>query len=64
VALHWRIHALAAGIMKFRTQGRNDEGLARFGELKEQVDKLADLLNEFGKKEEEGAMQAVQAMEN
>jgi EAL domain-containing protein (putative c-di-GMP-specific phosphodiesterase class I) len=45
VALHWRIHALAAGIMKFRAQGRNEEGLARLGELKDLVDKLADLLN-------------------
>jgi hypothetical protein len=45
VALHWRIHALAAGIIKFRAQGRNEEGLARLGELKDLVDKLADLLN-------------------
>jgi diguanylate cyclase (GGDEF)-like protein len=50
VALHWRIHALAAGIVKFHTQGRNDEGLARLGELKDLVDKLADLLNAFGQK--------------
>ena len=50
VALHWKIHALAAGIMKFHTQGRNDEGLARLGELKDLVDKLADLLNAFGQK--------------
>ncbi|MGA2890090.1 MAG: EAL domain-containing protein [Terracidiphilus sp.] len=50
VALHWRIHALAAGIVKFRTQGRNEEGMARLGELKDLVDKLADLLNAFGQK--------------
>jgi diguanylate cyclase (GGDEF)-like protein len=50
VALHWRIHALAAGIVKFHAQGRNEEGLARLGELKDQVDKLADLLNAFGQK--------------
>lgn len=52
VALHWRIHALAAGIVKFHTQGRNEEGLARLGELKDLVDKLADLLNTFGKRGE------------
>jgi len=52
VALHWRIHALAAGIVKFHTQGRNEEGLARLGELKDLVDKLADLLNAFGQKSE------------
>ncbi|MGD0830686.1 MAG: EAL domain-containing protein [Terracidiphilus sp.] len=50
IALHWRIHALAAGIVKFHTQGRNDEGLARLSELKDLVDKLADLLNAFGRK--------------
>jgi hypothetical protein len=52
VALHWRIHALAAGIVKFHTQGRDEEGLARLGELKDLVDKLADLLNAFGQKNE------------
>ena len=55
VALHWRIHALAAGIVKFHTQGRDEEGLARLGELKDQVDKLADLLNAFGEKGEDVA---------
>jgi EAL domain-containing protein (putative c-di-GMP-specific phosphodiesterase class I) len=50
VALHWRIHALAAGIVKFHAQGRVEEGIARLGELKDQVDKLADLLNAFGQK--------------
>lgn len=50
VALHWRIHALAAGIVKFHTQGRNEDGLARLDELKDLVDKLADLLNAFGHK--------------
>jgi EAL domain-containing protein (putative c-di-GMP-specific phosphodiesterase class I) len=53
VALHWRIHALAAGIVKFHTQGRDEEGLARLGELKDLVDKLADLLNAFGPKSED-----------
>jgi hypothetical protein len=53
VALHWRIHALAAGLVKFHVQGRNDEGLARLGELKDLVDKLADQLNAFGQKEPE-----------
>jgi diguanylate cyclase (GGDEF)-like protein len=53
VAQHWRIHALAAGIVKFHTQGRNEEGLARLSELKDQVDKLADLLNTFGRKDQE-----------
>jgi diguanylate cyclase (GGDEF)-like protein len=53
VALHWRIHALAAGIVKFHSQGRDEEGLARLGELKDLVDKLADLLNAFGRKSEE-----------
>jgi diguanylate cyclase (GGDEF)-like protein len=52
VALHWRIHALAAGILKLRSQGRNDEGLARLKELKDLVDKLADLLNVSGQKSE------------
>ena len=50
VALHWRIHALAAGIVKFHNQGRNDEGLARLDELKDLVDKLADMLNSFGQR--------------
>jgi diguanylate cyclase (GGDEF)-like protein len=50
IALHWRIHALAAGIIKFHTQGRSDEGLARLSELRDLVDKLADLLNAFGRK--------------
>ncbi len=54
VALHWRIHALAAGIVKFHTQGRNEEGLARLGELKDLVDKLADLLNTFGQNSKDG----------
>jgi diguanylate cyclase (GGDEF)-like protein len=52
VALHWRIHALAAGIVKFHSQGRNEEGLARLAELKDLVDKLADLLNAYGMKSE------------
>ncbi|MGA2350157.1 MAG: EAL domain-containing protein [Terracidiphilus sp.] len=55
VALHWRIHALATGIMKFQTQGRNEEGLARLGELKDLVDKLADLLNASGQRDQEAA---------
>jgi hypothetical protein len=38
--------------VKFHTQGRNEEGLARLGELKDLVDKLADLLNAFGQKNE------------
>jgi len=50
VALHWKIHALATGIMKYRTYGRNDEALAHLRDLKDHVDKLADLLNAFGKK--------------
>lgn len=53
VALHWRIHALAAGIVKFHSQGRSEEGLARLDELKDLVDKLADLLNTFGQKTED-----------
>ncbi len=48
VALHWRIHALAAGILKFHSQGKSEEGLTRLDELKDLVDKLADLLNTFG----------------
>ncbi|MGD0799797.1 MAG: EAL domain-containing protein [Terracidiphilus sp.] len=52
IAVHWRIHALAAGMVKFHAQGRNEEGLARLGELKDLVDKLADLLNFFGQKSE------------
>jgi diguanylate cyclase (GGDEF)-like protein len=52
VALHWRIHALAAGIVKFHTQKRDEEGLARLPELKDMVDKLADLLNSFGQTSE------------
>jgi diguanylate cyclase (GGDEF)-like protein len=50
IALHWRIHALATGMVKFGTQGRAAEGMARLAELKELVDKLADLLNDFGQK--------------
>jgi diguanylate cyclase (GGDEF)-like protein len=54
VALHWRIHALAAGILKFRSQGKSEEGLTRLGELKDLVDKLADLLNAFGQEKISG----------
>ncbi|MFZ1086048.1 MAG: EAL domain-containing protein [Terracidiphilus sp.] len=59
VALHWRIHALAAGIVKFHAQGRNEEGLARLGELKDLVDKLADMLNAFGQKKDAVTMDEV-----
>jgi hypothetical protein len=63
VALHWRIHALAAGIVKFHAQGRDEEGLARLGELKDLVDKLADLLNAFSPKSAEVELEeAVQAL--
>lgn len=51
VALHWKIHALAAALVKFRTHGRNDEALARMTELRTLVDKLADQLNAFGKRD-------------
>jgi EAL domain-containing protein (putative c-di-GMP-specific phosphodiesterase class I) len=51
VALHWKIHALAAGLVKYRAHGRNDEALVRLIELKNLVDMLADQLNAFGKKD-------------
>jgi diguanylate cyclase (GGDEF)-like protein len=51
VALHWKIHALAAGLVKYRAHGRNDEALARMTELRNLVDKLDDQLNGFGKKD-------------
>jgi hypothetical protein len=47
IALHWKIHAMAAGLVKHRAHGRNDEALARLDELKNLVDKLADQLNAF-----------------
>jgi len=50
VALHWKIHALAAALVKYRAHGRNDEALARMTELRSLVDKLDDQLNAFGKK--------------
>jgi hypothetical protein len=51
VALHWKIHALASGLVKYRVHGKNDEALIRIGELKNLVDKLDDQLNGFGKKD-------------
>jgi hypothetical protein len=54
IALHWKIHALASVIIKLRNHGRNDEALARLGDLREQVDKLAELLNAFGEKDQAG----------
>ena len=50
VALHWKIHALAAGLVKYRDHGRNDEALARMTELRNLVDKLDDQLIAFGRK--------------
>jgi len=46
-ALHYRIHAVAAGILKFKTSGKDAEGIARLGELHELLDKLLELLQSF-----------------
>ncbi len=48
-ALHWKIHAQAAGLIKLRTEGRDAEAMARFGELSGLVDKLVELLNELAR---------------
>jgi len=50
VALHWRIHAMAIGIVKFHTQGRSEEGLARLGELHGLLDKLVEHLQTLKQK--------------
>jgi len=47
VAMHWRMHAMATGILKFQAEGRNEEGLARLGELTELLDKSLELLKDF-----------------
>lgn len=54
VALHWKIHALAAGIVKFHAEGRKAEALARFSELNGLVDKLVELLNDLARNEQAG----------
>jgi PAS domain S-box-containing protein len=44
VAMHWRMHALATGILKFQAQGKSAEGLARMDELKGLLEKMIEQL--------------------
>lgn len=64
VALHWKIHALATIIMKFHHHGRNDEATERLGDLKDLVDKLADLLNAYGKRSQASGVSLPQDLES
>jgi diguanylate cyclase (GGDEF)-like protein len=41
-ALHWRIHAIGAGIVKLHLQEKTDEGLTRLAELPGLLDKLLE----------------------
>jgi diguanylate cyclase (GGDEF)-like protein/PAS domain S-box-containing protein len=47
VALHWRIHALASGILKLKTQNRSEDALNRLGELTGLLEKMYEHLNVF-----------------
>jgi hypothetical protein len=47
VALHWRIHALASGILKLKTQNRSEDALSRLGELNGLLEKMFEHLQVF-----------------
>ena len=47
VALHWRIHALAAGILKFKAQNRGEDALNRLAELNGLLEKMFEHLKAF-----------------
>jgi diguanylate cyclase (GGDEF)-like protein/PAS domain S-box-containing protein len=47
VALHWRIHALASGILKLKSQNRSEDALNRLGELNGLLEKMFEHLNAF-----------------
>jgi len=47
VALHWRIHALASGILKLRTQNRSEDALNRLDELNGLLEKMFEHLKVF-----------------
>jgi|GEM_PF-3744788 len=47
-ALHWRMHALASGILKLHAQGKTEEALTRILELHDLLDKLLEQLKELG----------------
>jgi diguanylate cyclase (GGDEF)-like protein len=46
-ALHWRIHAMGAGIVKLRAQEKNEEGLARLADLEGLLAKLMEQMKGF-----------------
>jgi len=47
VALHWRIHALASGILKLKNQNRSEDALNRLNELNGLLEKMFEHLNVF-----------------
>jgi diguanylate cyclase (GGDEF)-like protein len=46
-ALHWRIHAIGAGIPKLHSQGKQEEAFARLADLQGFFEKLLDQLKAF-----------------
>ncbi len=46
-AQHWRLHALATGILKYRAQGRNSEAIAHVTELHGSLNKLVEHIEAF-----------------
>lgn len=44
VALHWRIHALATGVLKLKAQSRAEEALNRIGEMAGLLDRMFEHL--------------------
>jgi len=44
VALHWRIHALATGLLKLKAQNRAEEALSRIAEMSGLLDKMFEHL--------------------
>jgi diguanylate cyclase (GGDEF)-like protein len=47
VALHWRIHAQASGILKLKTQNRSEDAFNRLGELSGLLEKMFEHLKVF-----------------
>ena len=47
VAMHFKMHALASGILKLHSQGRTADGVARLAELQTLLDKLLEQLQSF-----------------
>jgi len=50
-AQHWRLHALATGILKYRAQGRNAEAIAHLTELHSSLNKLVEQIEAFTNRE-------------